>query len=192
VPPNAHAAANAAPGAVPPNVATTIAPPVQGAAERTTPTSYAEAVAQARQGIQRGDLSAAAASWQEALKFEPESAEAYLGLADARLMTGDAPAAITGYKEAMRLAPKDPVVAKRLGDACFQARQNECAFSAYETAVKGAPVADDGYVWVRYAHVANQIGKKGAARTALAQASKLLPENDRDLVTVKSAIEGQK
>lgn len=171
-------------GVVPP------APPLPAAAgsAQAPPTSFSDALEQARAAVQKGDLARAGAMWQEALKFDPKSAAAWVGLADVTLMRGDASGAIGHYKEALRLSPHDTVVAKRLGDACFQSRQNECAFSAYEVATAAAPVSEDGYVWVRWAHVANQLGKRTIAEKALASAEKLLPADDRDLNTVRGLL----
>lgn len=168
----------APPGGMPPAPTQGLAPPM----------TFEDAVAKAQAAIQQGDLARAGAMWQEALKFDAKSADGWLGLADVTLMRGDANAAIGHYKEALRLAPKNAVVAKRLGDACFQSRQNDCAFSAYEAATAGDPVSSDGYVWVRYAHVANQLGKRAVAEKALAAAAKLLPADDRDLNTVKTLL----
>lgn len=205
-PPNMAAPGMAAPGMAPPNMAPPgMAPPAMangdqaaGAAPGATPpagvrdaapaVSFEDAVAKARAATQQGDLARATALWQEALKFDANSPDGWLGLADVTLMRGDATAAIGHYKEALRLAPKNAVVAKRLGDACFQSRQNDCAFSAYEVATAGEPVSQDGYVWVRWAHVANQLGKRAVAEKALAAAATILPADDRDLNTVRKLL----
>ena len=162
---------------------TAIAPPAP-----PPPASAEDAIAQAEDAVARGDLGAAIISYQNALRMRPESSQAYLGLADTKLMSGDSATAINYYKEAMRLAPEDSLAAKKLGDACFQTRQTDCAMSAYEAAVKGSPAAEDGYVWVRYAHVAAKNGRMDVARRALAKAESILPADDRDLQVVKSQL----
>lgn len=178
VPPVPAAAADAQPGL----------PGVGAVPPEAPPASFEAAATRARAAVQKGDLAQAGAMWQEALRFDGQSAEGWLGLADVTLMRGESSAAIGHYKEALRLAPQNAVVAKRLGDACFQARQSDCAFSAYEVATAGEPVSTDGYVWVRWAHVANQLGKRAVAEKALAAAEKLLPSDDRDLATVRSLL----
>jgi Tfp pilus assembly protein PilF len=82
------------------------------------PLQAAKEIKVANYYFKKGSYRAAARRFEEALKWDPNSAEAYLRLGDTRTKMGDAAAARTAYEKYLELEPSSKeasVIRKKLG-----------------------------------------------------------------------------
>lgn len=95
-----------------------------------------DAVAEGRGALGRGDLTAASAAFNRALKFDRRNTDALIGLAELHYERGEYHKARTFAKRATAVSPRSGRAWILLGDACFKVLDYDAARSAYDQAAK--------------------------------------------------------
>ena len=111
-------------------------PPTRGAAPPTT--------TGATLSVAAGDLEGAIAHYREAVRLEPQGAEAYTNWGRALAMQGKREEAIAKYREALRIKPLS-VPHYNWGNALFAAGDFDGAIAHYREAVRLDPDAAEAY-----------------------------------------------
>ena len=83
----------------------------------------------------KGDLSAAVTHYREAVRLQPDFADARSNLSSMLLRTGDVNEAISEYEKVVALPPEDAVSHKRLGDMLMRAGRIDEAMGQYGRAL---------------------------------------------------------
>ena len=86
-----------------------------------------------------GDIPAAIAECEEALRLNPRNAKAHSNLADALVKVGRLNEAIAHYNEALRITPDDADIHNNLGIALTRAEQPGAAVAHYQAALRLNP-----------------------------------------------------
>ena len=125
--------------------------------------------------VAKGRLSEAESQYRELTNKEPNSPNAYVGLASCRVGRNDLPGARELYKTALRIDPKSINAFIGLGSTYSAESDYTNAAANYEAAValnERSPEAHWGLA-IAYAH----LGKQAQARTNLDRFKKLAPDS---------------
>lgn len=124
----------------------TPAPPSPTPTPAATPTPSADdLVALGVQQHEAGQLNEAAATFQEAIQLDPESARAHFQLGVVYYDLGEYEKAVTTLEKAVELDPADPDTHRNLGTAYTMINELEKAVTAYEKAVELKPDFGEAY-----------------------------------------------
>lgn len=98
--------------------------------------------------LNEGEFRKALSEFRKALKKDPESAEAYFGMAESGMMLADTAAdgIIMNYRRAMEIDPKQPLYAVRLGEFLLDMGRYEEAEQAYAQAAERDPLGRMDYL----------------------------------------------
>ncbi len=123
--------------------------------------------------LQLGRLEEAEAEFRESLRLAPDALEARLNWGQLRERLQDPEGALGHYRIARAQHPEAPEAWSKLGDACFALARLPEARAAYEEALARTPTAD---AHARLGLTLAELGETGSARTHLAEALRLAPE----------------
>ncbi|WP_226582850.1 tetratricopeptide repeat protein [Microseira wollei] len=131
------------------------------------PENRQQALGYYRQGVtfqQQGQLEAAIAQYQEAIRLNPNMAEAYLNMGAALAAIGKQPEAIAAYREAIRANPNLAEAHHNLGNAFAQQGKLTEATQEYTQAIRINP----NYAKAHY-NLGNVLARLGERQQAMAQ-----------------------
>ena len=92
-----------------------------------------------------GDLPCAIAAYREAIRLQPDYADAHHNLGAALLISGDAPGAIAALRKAIRLQPDEADAHYILGLALFNSDNAPGAVAAFRAAIRLKPNYADAH-----------------------------------------------
>jgi Flp pilus assembly protein TadD len=121
-----------------------------------------------------GDATAASAFYEEALKRNPQDAQARAKLGDSKLALGQAQAAVAQYRQAVESSPSSREVLVGYGRTALKANDPDAAIDAFQRAVLVEPTPQN------YASLGAAYDLKGDhknAQTAYRQGLRLAPQN---------------
>lgn len=126
---------------------------------------------------ERGQMKRAEADLEKAVALEPDFAEAWSDLGEARKILLDDAAALAAFEKAVEFAPQDPIAQTRLGSELLDQNQTRQALPHLEKAVQLDPENQSAlYNLERALRRAGQAEEAGAVRKKLAA---LLLQKDR-------------
>ncbi len=133
-------------------------------------TAAGDALARGNQLLARGDAAGAAAAYREALRLQPDVAEAHHNLGNALLLLGRPAEAVGCYREAVRLSPAAGVGHYGLGHALLECGQLTEAAQALRQAVTLQPAFAEAHyrLGVALAGLGRWAEAEAACRQALA------------------------
>jgi tetratricopeptide (TPR) repeat protein len=132
----------------------------------TQPDNSQQALGQYLEGVklqQQGQLDAAIAAYQKALRLNPNMAEAYLNMGAALAAQGKQTEAIAAYRQAITRNPNIPQAHHNLGNALAQQGQYDEAIAAYQQAIRINPNYAKAYF-----NLGNIQAKQGQTEPAIA------------------------
>jgi len=124
--------------------------------------------------VEQGRLDEAIAEFEEAIRLDPDHADAHVNLGTAYHQQGKFEEAIAELQVAVELEPDDATAYRNLGTAYGEQGQAEEAAAAYEKAIELDP--DFGEVHGDLAGVYTRLGRLGEAIAAGEKAVELAPE----------------
>lgn len=89
--------------------------------------------------IEKGEVKRAAADLEQAVTLEPNFAEAWSDLGEARKTLLDNPGALAAFEKAVQFAPRDPIAQTRLGAELLDERQPQQALPHLEESARLDP-----------------------------------------------------
>jgi len=133
-----------------------------------------------REALNKGDLEEAAFYFHEALRLDPDYADAHLQFAKLLAGAGQSAAALAEYQTVARLRPASAPAHADLGTALAQVGRLDEALGEYQTAARLAPddagpVFLQGKLWLRR-------GQSAPAVTAFEDALRVAPDDPTNLV----------
>ena len=133
---------------------------------------------------ERGDLTAAAARYDDVTAIDPTSFEVWLGAAHARIQLKEWDAARERAERAWRLAPNHPRVATALGQILLGKGDLESAARTFGAVVEDEP--DYTQAWTGLAETQLRQGQIDAAVSSLERIAALHPESPKTWLQIDS------
>lgn len=121
-----------------------------------------------------GDAKAASDFYEEAIKRNPQDAQARAKLGDSKLALGQAQAAVAQYRQALEISPGAREILVGYGRTALKANDPDAAIDAFQRAVLAEPTPQN------YASLGAAYDLKGDhknAQTAYRQGLRLAPQN---------------
>ena len=137
--------------------------------------SEAELLQKGAQAIHEGRFAEAEVQFSEALRANPDSANAYLGLGMTWLREGHGDKAEDSLQHAVRLSPTLPGAHLFLGIAQYQQNELDAAIGSLESEVELQPKNAEALSWLGIAELAK--GDADAATGPLDRAGSLAPQD---------------
>ncbi len=120
------------------------------------------------------NYSEALASFEQALKLQPDSYEAWVNRGNAMFNLGRYEEVLASFEQALKLQPDSYEACYKRGNALGNLGRNEEALASYDQALKLQP--DDHLAWVKRGLVLTYLGRKEEALASYDQALKLQPD----------------